>query len=554
QRIPLLGAFSLLPAWRSWKAALWLTSRQMGLFPLWLTLGCIFAALLLPGGGPLLWPLLTLLMGTLCGLWMFFDDQKGGYRFLGDQGLPLWRIWVVRNLLYGGLALAMLLILLVPLVLQYVLRVERPDQHSPPGLLLIPLFGSGLLTETASQGWFLLAPEVYGFVVGQFAGLLFRKPIVSLVIGLGLAILLLGIWAPSIVLGGVHTWQIMAIPLLLLLAILWLLHAWATDRFASRRVVVGLAGMTGLGVALTTLGLWYRVHEIPDVSEPAGYAEFVASIPSPEKNEAGRAVQEAVRQVQQIPARSGMIGQGWRPTNMLIAKPNQERAREDVGFYKWLDENFDKDWAKRLLEVARKEPGMAAAAMGNRLTRSLPGSQFDAYSASQFLQVMGLRSQELGKPEVLVDYLDAGLALLRNLQNGGTYEMLQVARSGQQGWCEAIRVWLSQLSGRPDLLKRVGEILDRHRKWLPPNYRQNWLAEYLQAKQRLEDPISSLHLDLLNYHPGERSSHEWEAVVYSLHVPWEKARLERRVRVAFAYPAQGKLQPSPDTLLYYFTR
>ena len=36
------------------------------------------------------------MVGLLCGTTAFDDEQQGPFRYLGDQRLPLFRLWIVK--------------------------------------------------------------------------------------------------------------------------------------------------------------------------------------------------------------------------------------------------------------------------------------------------------------------------------------------------------------------------------------------------------------------------------------------------------------------------
>ena len=66
--------------------------------------------LALPLNALLLWPVLTFVAGLVCGLWVFQGEKSGGaFRFLGDQRLPTARLWAIKTLCWGGLAVAVAL-------------------------------------------------------------------------------------------------------------------------------------------------------------------------------------------------------------------------------------------------------------------------------------------------------------------------------------------------------------------------------------------------------------------------------------------------------------
>src|SRR5206468_1259177 len=74
-------------------------------------------------------------------------------------------------------------------------------------------------------------------------------------------------------------------------------RAWANERVTTWRPLAGL----GLGVLAVVgwiaLCLGYRVAQVPEVGEPFDVAAFVASIPPPEKNQAGELIRQGLRRM-----------------------------------------------------------------------------------------------------------------------------------------------------------------------------------------------------------------------------------------------------------------
>src|SRR5262249_15057145 len=128
---------------------------------------------------------------------------------------------------------------------------------------------------------------LHGFAVGQLCGLFWRKSVVALVMALALSAAASAVWLPSVLGGGLHLWQAYAVPVLLLLTSLLLQRAWVSDRLFSGRALTGLAFAGLLVVGSVGGGLEYRMAEVPEVGQPFDLAEFLASLPAPEQNEAG---------------------------------------------------------------------------------------------------------------------------------------------------------------------------------------------------------------------------------------------------------------------------
>src|SRR5207249_11978443 len=100
-----------------WRAMLWLAWRQARGFALGLVMFCLALGVLMPIAPQLFWPVVTLVVGALCGATVFLDEQlSGSFRFLSDQRVPLGRVWLVKVGLRFALAVGAALVLLLPLI------------------------------------------------------------------------------------------------------------------------------------------------------------------------------------------------------------------------------------------------------------------------------------------------------------------------------------------------------------------------------------------------------------------------------------------------------
>ena len=95
--------------------------------------------------------------------------------------------------------------------------------------------------------------------------------------------------------------------------------------------------------------------------------------------------------------------------------------------------------------------------------------------------------QKKGDPEVFVKHLEIVLALVRNLQNVSPQYSAHYTRSIEFRLLSSLDHWLAGLSGRPDLLRRVGDALARHRATMVSD-RERDLAEYLVTRNNLDNP------------------------------------------------------------------
>ena len=151
-------------------------------------------------------------------------------------------VWARRLGLNLVLAVGVALVLLVPAAVRLVFRVE-PE---------LALFADAELSARLRQ----LVPYLtlclaHGFAAGCLCGLLFRIPLFAGFVAFLASLLLVKLWAPSLVVGGLHWWQICGAPLLLLLTVLLLLGPWARDQLRSwrRGAPAGTGPVHGVSVA-----------------------------------------------------------------------------------------------------------------------------------------------------------------------------------------------------------------------------------------------------------------------------------------------------------------
>lgn len=446
----------------------------------------------------LTWPLASLLMGVACGATTFLDEQDGARRFLGEQRLPLTRLWLAKL----AVRLGVLAVALIGMGVLSAVRLQAEWQPNDGPLL------RGRPADSLAA--FAVTFAAYGFAVSHLCSLLFRKALVAVVVSLGLSLVASSVWLPSLLLGGLHLWQVLAVPLVLLLGARWLLRLWATDRLASW-AAAGRLGATIAGcVALTGLGLWGRAAEIPLVKAPAEFETYVASLP--DDNKAGQISHEACVRVDQR-------YRGWNASRPAVGQDEAEG--------KWLDEVFaDPVWAD-LEKLRDLPPGLIHDP--RKLTLSSP-AYFDATrAAAELLAARGLQMQKRGRPEVFVTNLETSLALVRNLGGAG-WGMETAIELGQM---TALMRWLENLGDDGPLLRRVLAALQKHRAEVPATVSEPRFLAYLIAKKSLERPGEFLEATLPRPH---RLDVEPALVEVAAGLPWERARLDRQVRHLLAPP------------------
>jgi hypothetical protein len=511
--------------WEVWQQSLWLSGEQTRSLALGLGILCLCASPLVTLNFVVFWPLLTLAVGVLCGGTAFLDEQGGAYRFLGDQRLPLTRLWLTRVLLRLALACLGALILLLPSVFVFAIHEQQPASPSPRvlGSLVLGFIGSPLAFGCA---WL-----VHGFAVGLLCGLIFRKPLVALVVSLGLAAVLASVWVPSILAGGLRVWQVGSVPVVLLVCAWLLLPAWASDRLASGRIVARLVLAGLLCVALIAMGLWYRVVEVPDVPVGSDLEGFVAGLPAEEDNHAGHEIRTALNILSDVEQRRPRV-QGPRDNTPLVQcdeviERGWPAAPPDLA--RWLDQVFANDLWRVLARITTLPTGVVTDP--RRLTAGTPWPYIEpAVDAGKLLAARGLQMQKMhNRPEVFLDHFETALALVRNFENGAPSVSAKVARRIEAEQLEALDRWLEQLPNRADLLRRALHVLRKHAERPLPTDVEHRLADYLIALRSLDMPLDWLPLET-GVPQSETANLELAVLATAWSVPWEQKRQERLVR------------------------
>ena len=108
--------------------------------------------------------------------------------------------------------------------------------------------------------------------------LLARRIVVAGFLAIALIIFLLMWWLPSLIFGGIQAWQILAVPLALLVASRIAMWLWFSNRnYTCRHLLLLIA--CGVAIALWIgANLWYCAVEIPDVGEPFDLKAFDAEL------------------------------------------------------------------------------------------------------------------------------------------------------------------------------------------------------------------------------------------------------------------------------------
>jgi len=297
--------------------------------------------------------------------------------------------------------------------------------------------------------------------------------------------------------GGLHAWQVLCFPIILLATTRISMWAWMAGGLYSPRPAVLLAGSGLLALACLVGSLWYRLVEIPDVGEPFDVKAFAAGIPGPEHNESRQAIQEALQESQERqiaadsqapppkpirlpqdaqPAPAKTHGDAARPAGPpdIVVEEAQIPIRNyyeliehvldglvpasDPQVGKWLDLVFQGDWMKHLSEAVQ----LPLAVFTDPCTANLASNGKIEHSASQTARAIlarALQLQSQKKNAEALDHIQTVLALSRHLRHkAGTYYYLS-GLTIEKLAIEALDQWVHDLGHQPQLLRRAAEEL-----------------------------------------------------------------------------------------------
>jgi hypothetical protein len=529
------------------RVLLWLAAQQGWGWLLALALAAFVSALLMAEYGPVFWPVLTLVVGVVCGSTVFLGEQgHGTYRFLGDQRLPPGRVWLWKTAFWLAAAVAVSVLVLV---------------GGGAGAAIGAAHGSGGSGSAGDYRWLFLVPLpaagglwlLYGFSIAQTCSLVWRRSVAALFMALVLSATASSPWLPSLLGGGLPSWQVFVVPVLLLAFNRLVMWAWVGDRFHAWRPLAGLALCAALAVAWTAGCIAYRVAEVPDPGEPFDVRTFVASLPPPERNQAGALIRQAVAPLREqeeraawavappnVPAAPGGAPPAGNALASYLDRAAQVAERgwtgrdEDLG--RWLDAVFQDGWADTLREGVAQPPGMILDPRQVTVGSNVEVLQ-DCRRAATLFTARALQLQARGDDRAALDHLTAALALSRQLRSRALPFSWTIALEVEKTALEALDRWLARLGPEPDLLRRALDEVGRHEQALPPAG-DAVKADYLMLRSTLDDPH-----DLLSWYGGPDRSPAGQVthdlLLTAWQAPWEKARAEGIARATAAGRLRG---------------
>ncbi len=549
-----LSKFRFLPK-LGIKASLWVVARQnLTLTIVLLSVTVVSGLSLLQPTLPVLfvWPISTLLLGTVVGVTGWSDEQNAGsFRFWAERRMPVGRLWLAK-VAYGLALVALLVVLLaVPsLIAAYAAKTSH----------LVPdAFRSRVLMDRDfPTAEFLWLWPVYGFAFGHLAGMLFRKAAVGTAVGIMTGGAIVSLWLPSLFAGGIHWYQLWIPPLLALATARALVWSWALDQLGGRRALLRLgAGSAAIALAMVG-GIGYRVLEVPDDANTDADLAYRATIPPFDTNKAGQEIRRGAvlfadvrrKKFEEVPdeplwPEGPSLRRREQSTNARMA--NYADQIDDVlalgwpadrpDADEWLDEFMANGWAESLVAASRMPLGTVEDP--TELILGSPLRHLDNLRGCEtILLVRGLQLQAKGKPEAFVEAVAATLSLTRNLRNKsfGVCGFVSVRVEGRVH--QAIPRWLEKLGDRPDLLKEMLNLVQFHDANCPKLLADGNLPEQTLMRNSVNSPNQFVKQTLLQEYPQrnretaestEALDNEAELVAFAWAVPWEEERLRRLV-------------------------
>jgi hypothetical protein len=532
-----IGDWTETGLFQGWKSVLWLSWRQSRGLGLGLAIGMPWVFLMLLSAGLGIWPAGTLVLGIVCGTAVFAGEQSGASgRFLGEQRLPLGRIWTFKI----GYWLLLATVVVVEIGLGLLLvgaawaagssATQFVDMAEERSLLSRHLGIDRALLDITGAGIMLPLWLLYGFSITQLFTLALRKTVPALFLSTAVSFTLLFLWLPSLVCGGLRAWQLFAPPILFLACSRLLMWTWASDHLHGWKLAAILAGL-GLVTVLWVAGsIAYRVTEVPDLGEPFELRPFLASLPGPERNQAGQFTRSAVEKYMAI--QRTLPGPLRRLLSDRLQRLEPWRDYSPV-LEPGLNRIFEFDWASDLRKAAWLPVGLVDS------PRSPSGATRvqTAYSALEMSVLLGARVlqrvREAPERSAALDYLNDLLALTRNLRRAAPNSLYNVGLAGENGALDVVEEWLDLVGPRPALLKNCQAILESHDRQRP-SYEEHVQGQYLFARNLVET------VGTWEERPDDRA---FELLGLALHVPWEKTRSLRLLNLVFAGHLQTARTP-----------
>jgi hypothetical protein len=540
----------LLPYFTDLHVLGWLMIRQARWPLIAAMVGTLLLALTINMGALVLWPLGTLSLGLVCGLAAFVPDQKDHNKFLGAQRFPAGKLWLAKTTFFGiccalltGMAWVIPTVILpyASVVWQIggVYEVRHYNNVGNARYWLGMIWMKGWpLNQSVNPILLLALWPIYGYSYGLLFGQLARRPVIALIFSYFLAFLFAMLWLPSLFIGGVPAWQIALIPVLLLVTSRLSMRPWLAGRLGEARPLMGFGGVAILLVIAQASCLWYRAVEVPDVGEPFDVTAFVASLPTPEKNEAGLLIRRAAiglkKRTEELENKFAVPFLDDLPfdrTNGELFKKlalgqlardviSRGWPKNDNKFIYILDMQFQGDWVLEAEKAARLPLGMVVDPRQIGSLQPNPFSFDQSESLGRSFCLRALQTQAQGDASGALKHVETALGLSRQMRNFATNQLLEQGTSVETFALMTLYQWMEKLGPNREELKSALAMLQRHEAALP-DLSNSIKADYLVLRDRI-----SPH--------GVHVPFGYQIRYVANLVPWEK---ERQIRIARASAA-----------------
>jgi hypothetical protein len=568
----------------SWHVLVWLPLRQGWAMLLIMAVLALFFGLVLPTAGPLYWFGITIIVAVLCGTSTFGGEQSDlASRFLGNQRFPMGQVWGAKTGFWFTAALTVAVLFLSSGL--FSLFVIRPADVPPLHVLL----DSSPLLNGRKLLIFLPLGILYGFCIGQFYSLLWRKSVVAVVMALLVSPSFAMLWLPSLTFGGLRAWVVFVPPLVLLAATRLVMWSWGSTGLALRKPVLTLTGCGVFSLFWFSVAFGNRVWEVPNTEISYDPADFQASIPKP-KTETSQAAARMRSAGEEFAKRLGQVT--WHMPPQLDRGLQIEKDRtqvhsarvarllqtgwpqQDERLDNWMEMLFEKadeaqwSWAQLYAQAADMELGAIEHPLGDTsLQRDLTVAR-RAVEAGCFLEARALQLQKAGRDGEALDVIHVMLKLSRQLRN---YALTVSYSYGRQlehkaltafsRWLAPRRCWDAGRNSRGDtltvisrwlaarrqsaLLRRAVAMLVEHDQTIP-----SASLSVLAEDCRMRDALVSGSLFGDQKLRAQDPTAESELVFALWMAPWERARYTRILNsLTEAGLHVAKLEPGEAALL-----
>jgi hypothetical protein len=520
----------------AWQVLLWLPFRQGWGLALVLALLTLPMGLLLMPAGPLWWLAFSLLVGVLCGTATFGSEQgDGSNRFIGNQRFPMGRVWALKTAYWLVIAGAVLLLFLIIGVTTHLARNlgttrHGNTEHDPSA------FDESFLFTPGNWPVIALLGLAYGFSIGQFYALIWRKSVVAVVVALLISPGVAGVWLPSVIWGGLPLWQVLLPPALLLATSRLVLWDWASIGLRNWRPALTLAAGGLLATGSIAAALGYRAIEVPDVGEPFDAAAFKDSLPDAQHNN-GRKVKLAADEIDKLrreadlplPRQPLFPGGALAPGTTLTMQVREAIEKgwpalePELG--NWLERIFQHKAIADFKEAVALPPGF----IDDPTSVSLRSPKIDALrckDVAELFEARALQLQARGDDAAALEHLLVLLPLSRHMRSRALAASYYLGVAVEMGATRGLEGWLAHKKHDPRVLRRVLAELIRHESEAPPRS-ETVKAEYLRFRHQFE--VLPRELKITGY-----SETELEMASASWATPWER---QRQLRLANAFCA-----------------